>query len=314
MLANPTLGKQTERCGECRADLVSDFETGEKVCAGCGIVSRSEDLRFSEFFGGPSAELGSVMGDENSGITYYLSLPAKIDTSDFDANGRQISQVGDMNRLRRLNNLTIASDSKRRNLTRAANEIQRIGGTLGAGKNAVERAYEIYRRGIEDGSGRRRSIVGMAEAAVYLACREGDIPRSAEEIQQVADGHKGKSIMHYSKVLSNANGLHVSSPDPAGQVSRIASRARLGGVTERRAIQMLEKVKSDPILAGKKPVSIAAAALYLAANETSVPTTQIRIAFSAGITTITLRRRVSELSGLLEASGHPQAALPSTPE
>jgi transcription initiation factor TFIIB len=314
MLASPTFGKQTETCIECRADLVSDFETGEQICAKCGTVSRNDDLRFSEFFGTPSPELGSVMGEENSGIMYYVSLPAKIDGRDVDAKGKQISEVGDMNRLRRLNNLTIASDPKRRNLTRAANEIQRIGGSLGAGKSTVERAYEIYRRGIEEGSGRRRSIVGMAEAAVYLACRESGIPRSAKEIQHIAEGNEGKNIMHYSKVLAKGTGLHVSSPDPASQISRIANRARIGGVTERRAIQILDKVKDDALLAGKRPASIAAAALYLAANETSASTTQIRIAFAAGITTITLRRRASEVMSLLGASGHPQADWHSSPE
>jgi transcription initiation factor TFIIB len=240
-------------------------------------------------------------------------LPAKIDDRDVDANGKHIAEVGDMNRLMRLNNLTIASDPKRRNLTRAANEIQRIGGSLGAGKNVVERAYEIYRKGIEEGTGRRRSIVGLAEAAVYLACMEGGIPRSTEEIQRVAVGQEGKNIRHYSKVLLKGTTLHLSSPDPASQVSRIASRARLGGVTERRAIQILEKVKNDSLLAGKRPISIAAAALYLAANETSAATTQIRVAYAAGITTITLRKRIAEVSELLEASGRPEVASPPAP-
>lgn len=232
-------------------------------------------------------------------MMYYVSLPAKIDDRDVDARGKHISEVGDMNRLRRLNNLTIASDSKRRNLTRAATEIQRIGGSLGAGRNVVERAYEIYRKGIEEGVGRRRSIVGMAEAAIYLACKEGGVPRSAEEIELSSDGNEGKNIRHYSKVLLKGSGIRLTSPDPSSQVSRIASRAGLGGITERKAIQILDKVKNEAVLAGKRPVSIAAAALYLAASQTNEYTTQIRIAFAAGITTITLRKRAAEVSKLL---------------
>ena len=308
MLANVTFGKQTETCRECRASLVADFETGEQVCAQCGVVSRNEELRFSSPFSSPASELGSLMGEENSGMMYYVSLPAKIDERDVDARGKHIVEAGDMNRLRRLNNLSISSDSKRRNLTRAATEIQRIGGSLGAGKNVVERAYEIYRKGIEDGNGRRRSIQGMAEAALYLACKEGGIPRSAEEIEHSSDGHEGKNIRHYSKVLSKGAGLHIGSPDPASQVSRIASRAGLGGLTERKAIHILEKVKNEAVLAGKRPVSIAAAALYLAASQTSEYTTQIRIAFAAGITTITLRKRATEISKLI---GEPVSPSPS---
>jgi len=299
VLASATIGKQSGRCGECRAVLVSDFETGEQVCGACGAVSRSDDFAYSGAYGSGAERPGSVAGEENSSMMYYVSLPARIDSRDFDARGKHIVDVVDMNRLRRLNNMTIASDSNRRNLTKAASEIQRIGGSLAAGRGVVERAYEIYRRGIEQGSGRRRSIVGLAEAAVYLACKEGGVPRSAEEIEHTADLHERKSIRHYSKVLMKGAGLRMPSPDPASEVSRIASRAGLGGITERRAIQILDKVKNDSLLAGKRPISIAAAALYLGASQTSQYTTQIRIAFAAGITTITLRKRASEISGLL---------------
>jgi len=264
-------------------------------------------------YGSQAARLGSVMGDENSSMMYYVSLPARIDSRDVDARGKHISEVGDMNRLRRLNNMTIARDSNRRNLTRAATEIQRIGGSLSAGQGVVERAYEIYRRVIEEGSGRRRSIVGLAEAAVYLACKEGGVPRSAEEIEHTADLHDRKSIRHYSKVLMKGAGLRIASPDPASEVSRIASRAGLGGITESRAIKILEKVKDDALLAGKRPISIAAAALYLAASQTSQYTTQIRIAFAAGITTITLRRRATEISRLL-GTEHAVTSVKQVPE
>jgi transcription initiation factor TFIIB len=313
MLASATVGKEREKCGECRAVLVSDFETGEQICVACGTVSRIDDVAYSSTFGSQGARLGSMIEDENSSMMYYVSLPARIDSRDVDARGKHIVEVGDMNRLRRLNNMTIASDSNRRNLTKAASEIQRIGGSLAAGKGVVERAYEIYRSGIEEGSGRRRSIVGLAEAAVYLACKEGGIPRTAEEIEHTADLHDRKSIRHYSKVLMKGAGLHMASPDPASEMSRIASRAGLGGITERRAIQILEKVKNDSLLAGKRPVSIAAAALYLAASQTSQYTTQIRIAFAAGITTITLRKRAIEISGLLGTESDLQIASPPTP-
>ncbi|MDA4132756.1 MAG: hypothetical protein OK454_06490, partial [Thaumarchaeota archaeon] len=126
-------------------------------------MSRNDEAAYSTIYGSQAARLGSVTGDEDSSMMYYISLPARIDSRDVDARGKHIVEAGDMNRLRRLNNMTIASDSNRRNLTRAASEIQRIGASLSAGKGVVERAYEIYRKVIEEGSGRRRSIVGLAE-------------------------------------------------------------------------------------------------------------------------------------------------------
>jgi transcription initiation factor TFIIB len=293
-----------DRCLECRGNLVPDYEIGELICKSCGVVRSGDDLRFSAIDTASAGELGSLIAEEqDSSMMYYVSLPGKIDSRDVDARGKHINDVADMNRLRHLNNVTISSDSKRKNLTRAASEIQRIGNSLGAGKSIVERAYEIYRKSIEDGTARRRSIQGMAEAAIYLACKERGITRSVGEIGHAGDGIQGKNINHYSKVLLKGAGMQVTTPDASSQVSRIASRAGLGGLTERTAIQILEKVKNEPLLAGKRPISVAAAALYLAANQQTGHATQIKIAYAAGVTTITLRKRAAEISKLLHGSG-----------
>jgi transcription initiation factor TFIIB len=299
--ANPVA--HDDRCLECRGNLVPDYDIGELICRNCGVVRSGDDLRFSAIYTASAGELGSLIAEEeDSGMMYYVSLPGKIDSRDVDARGKHINEVADMNRLRHLNNVTISSDSKRKNLTRAASEIQRIGNSLGAGKSIVERAYEIYRKGIEDGTARRRSIQGMAEAAIYLACKERGITRSVGEIGHAGDGIQGKNINHYSKILMKGAGMQVTTPDPSSQVSRIANRAGLGGLTERKAIQILEKVKDEPLLAGKRPISVAAAALYLAANQQTEHATQIKIAYAAGVTTITLRKRAAEISKLLHGA------------
>jgi transcription initiation factor TFIIB len=149
----------------------------------------------------------------------------------------------------------------------------------------------------------------MAGAAVYLACRELEVPRSSEEIEHLAETVDRKNIKHYSKILMRETKLNVAAPDPSFQVSRIASRAGLSGTTERRAVLILSQIKDEAVLAGKRPVSIAAAALYLASSQTNEYVTQIQVAFAAGITTITLRNRTLEISKLLEG----QKAASSTP-
>ncbi len=304
MLSDRVLSTSSiSRCQACRSELVSDPETGEQICTMCGIVSKSEGVHVALSYASPAAELGSTIGETPSAMLYDMSLPGRIVERDIDVRGKHVSDVGDLNRLRRLNDLTIAGDSRRRNLGKAAREIQRVVAALGAGNSIADRAYEIYRKGLGERGARGRSIIGMAGAAVYLACKELDVPRSAEEIEDLAEMADRNNIRHYSKLLMRETKMSVSPPDPSSQVSRIANKAGLSGVTERRALQILERVKNNGVLAGKRPVSVAAAALYLACSQTKEYTTQIRIAFAAGITTITLRKRSLEISKLLETEG-----------
>jgi len=88
-------------------------------------------------------------------------------------------------------------------------------------------------------------------------------------------------------------------------VSKIAARAKLGGRTQRRALDILYQVGDDPVVIGKKPISLAAAALYMAALETREYTTQLRLAVAAEITTITIRKRYLEIMQVLKEKSLP---------
>jgi transcription initiation factor TFIIB len=82
-------------------------------------------------------------------------------------------------------------------------------------------------------------------------------------------------------------------------LSRIAGRAALSGRTERRALEILAQVKDHAILAGKRPNSLAAGALYLASIQMREQTNQSRLAYAAGVTPMTIRERSSDISSLL---------------
>jgi transcription initiation factor TFIIB len=304
-----TLRDLDSQCRECHAKLVTDLCTGEMICTACGVVNKIQEWDQSANFASYASELGSTMDESPSAMTYDMSLPAKMGESDIDASGKHIQATGDLNRLRRLDEMTNAGDSRMRNLAKAAKEIQRLTRALGVGKSIAERAYELYRKGLGHNGSRGKSILGMAGAAVYLACRELEVPRSSEEIEHLAETVDRKNIKHYSKILMRETKLNVAAPDPSFQVSRIASRAGLSGTTERRSVLILSQIKDEAVLAGKRPVSIAAAALYLASSQTNEYVTQIQVAFAAGITTITLRNRTLEISKLLEG----QKAASSTP-
>jgi len=94
--------------------------------------------------------------------------------------------------------------------------------------------------------------------------------------------------------------MSVSIPEPSQNISKIATRAKLGGRTQRKALDILSQIGDDPVIIGKKPISVAAAALYMAALETKEYTTQLRLAVASDLTTITIRKRYLEIVHILK--------------
>ena len=85
-------------------------------------------------------------------------------------------------RLRRQHQRTRISNSKERNLSVALAELQRLGSQMDLPKNVREQAAYIYRKAVEKGLVRGRSIEGVVAASIYASCRMGQIPRTLDEV------------------------------------------------------------------------------------------------------------------------------------
>ena len=78
-------------------------------------------------------------------------------------------------------------------------------------------------------------------------------------------------------------------------VSRIASKAGLSAKTQRRALVILKRAEESGISADKEPMSLAAAALYVACILEGEDKTQKDLAEAAGVTEVTIRKRFKGL-------------------
>jgi transcription initiation factor TFIIB len=88
--------------------------------------------------------------------------------------------------------------------------------------------------------------------------------------------------------------------DPVKGVSRIASIAELSEKTKRKAIDMLNIAKKLGAVAGKDPMGIAAAALYLSCISTGEVKSQKQISLASGVTEVTIRNRCTGLRQVLD--------------
>jgi transcription initiation factor TFIIB len=83
--------------------------------------------------------------------------------------------------------------------------------------------------------------------------------------------------------------------DSQAYISKIAEENRISGKTQGAAMAILREARRKRVVAGKDPVGIAAAALYIAFIQNNEKITQKEIAEAAGVTEVTVRNRSKSL-------------------
>ena len=82
---------------------------------------------------------------------------------------------------------------------------------------------------------------------------------------------------------------------PLTYVSKIAEKNGISGKTQGIAIAILREARQKRFSAGKDPMGLAAAALYIACVQNNERITQKDIAEAAGVTEVTVRNRYKAL-------------------
>ena len=124
--------------------------------------------------------------------------------------------------------------------------------------------------------------------------RNHHLPKTLDELREVS-GVKKKDIGRSYRTICRRLNLRMPVITAADYVPRLASQLKVSGKTEAKAIEMLEKARKKGIIAGKVPISIAAAALFLAGRMTNDKSTQKIISFS-DIPESAIKNRYEELA------------------
>jgi len=288
------------RCPACGGvTFTYNYERGEITCTSCGLVldERLIDLGPEWRAFTPEEKLRrSRVGAPLTRATPD-NLTTVIDWRGKDALGREITYKRrlEMLRLRKWQMRSKVQTSLERNLQQASIELERIASQLGLPKSVKEQAMEIYRRAVEKGLVRGRSIESVMAAAIYAACRELKVPRTLDEIAKFTKGGK-KEVARCYRLLLRERAVKVPLADPVDFVPRIAEALRLNGTVIRKAISILQEAKARGLTAGKDPAGLAAAAIYIASLLKGDIRTQKEVAQAAQVTEVTVRNRYKELA------------------
>jgi transcription initiation factor TFIIB len=258
-------------CNYCEgSDLVEDEETGEIICAGCGLVVSEVKLVGRDF----------------------------IEEGSKERTGKVLSHMTQqkMNRLMIIDR-RLRADSEDPSVLREANqEIRRLVQTIHLPDSVERNAKGIYRDAQEDGLVIRGNIAGFAAASVYAACRVHGLPRTLREVSQ-ASSEDVKDIARMYRILVSELNISVELDNPLNHLSRIASALGLSYRSEQLAVDILNEVMRVGYHTGKRPKGLAASALYIACKSNREGCTQKDLSEAAEISTVTIRKRIK---GILE--------------
>ena len=292
------------KCPSCLSKkIVTDENTGELFCGKCGLVLNDKiadtgaEWRSFSNTEGNKARTGAA----TSLTMHDMGLSTVIGAVNKDSTGKPLSASvkSSIERLRTWDSRSQANSSADRNLRQALNEMDKLKDKLALTDAVIEKAAYIYRKAMEKKLVRGRSIQGLVAACLYAACRNTETPRTLDDISQGINIRR-KDVARCYRLIFRELELKMPVVDPVKGVSRIASIAELSEKTKRKAIDMLDIAKKLGAVAGKDPMGIAAAALYLSCISTGEVKSQKQISQASGVTEVTIRNRCTGLRKILD--------------
>ena len=288
-----------EGCPSCdQSVIITDFETGEIFCSYCGLVlsERVEDSGPEwRSFSGDKINKGRT-GSGTSLAIHDQGLSTIINLTNKDASGKPLSSnmKKTLKQLRMLDRRSQVHAPIDKNFIQAFSELNRLKEKLVLSNVIMEKAAYIYRKAIERELVRGRTISGMIAAALYAACRDTETPRTLKDVADAANV-KRKEISRCYRLIYIELDLKMPVVNSIQCIARISSRLEITEKIKRYAIKVLKSSQEHKESAGKDPMGLAGAALYLSCIKNKEDKTQREIADAANVTEVTIRNRVKGL-------------------
>ena len=293
------INRSSEVCPSCKRDstVITDPKTGEIICSNCGMV-------LSEKLSAIRSDGCTIVTDETEGTTtglpslaiHDMGLSTVIGKENTDAHKNKIepSMLSTMHRLRTWDFRTQVHNSSDKSLRFAFSELGSLKDKLGLSDAIIERTAYIYRKAQEKGMLRGRSILAVLAAAIYIACRQLNVPRTLDDIS-TSSNVKRKSIAKSHRDLICQLHLNLPTIDTTKCIAGIANKANISEKTKCQAINLMTDVVKNGIAAGKDPMGLAATVLYASCIKTGEQKTQFELAKAAQTTDATIRNRFKDL-------------------
>jgi len=272
------------------------------VCSVCGIVVETLMDNGPEWRAYSSEEENTRArgGAPINMLRPDMGLRTQISRTHRDAQGRSLSpaRISTFNRLAVVD--TRVQESELRNLRVAFRELNRLKSQMEIADDVAQAAATIYRKGLKANLIRGRSIDGVIAACLYLACRKAKVPITLKDIAVHANEVNPKELGRSIRLLITELDVTAQPSDFIALIHRLGESLDITMSTRQVAVEIIKEAQENGVTVGKNPMSVSAAALYVAGVRTGERRTQQQIAKAARTTPVTIRNRFKELVRALD--------------
>ncbi|OKY78138.1 MAG: Transcription initiation factor TFIIB family [Candidatus Methanohalarchaeum thermophilum] len=288
-----------ERCPECGGMLI--VEENKLRCEKCGLILEEDYLNRKpdwRAFSSEERDKKKRSGPPVSVTKHDKGLSTEIGSYGISGEDFSPEKRRYLSRLRRLHSQSRRLSGKERSLSVGFQELHRISTQLSLSKSVHEFASVIYKVASDKNLIKGRSIESIAAAALYIACRYYNVPRTLDEFKEVARVSK-KKIARAERFLVKNLDVSLEPTSPVDYIPRFVSKVGLGKDVEDLSNEIAEKAMEEGVLSGRSPVSIAVASIYIAARRKEVKMTQRELSEVSGVSVVTIRKRFHEIEEIL---------------
>lgn len=293
---------QCQTCDPNEAKMITDNEAGEVICSKCGIVAaRSIEYTKKIWNTADDEHLNTSNGYPSSLARHDKGLSTTIARTQRDSTGHIIDSRMQVrfNRLRNWDRRSQIHKSSR-NLSIAFRQLDALKDKLNLPPAVIEKAAYIYRKVQEDGLVKGRKINTVLGASLYVACREFSIPRTIMEVINANNGKYNETSRVYRQIV-----LHLDQKIPQQNIyqliEKVGRNADLDERNIRMALQLMKRLEITGFSAGRDPMGIAGAIIYISlpySNKKNMKKgiTQKQISDAAGVSEVTIRAVAKQIS------------------
>lgn len=267
------------------APLVEDYRAGDLVCPECGLVvgDRVVDVgsEWRTFSNDKAAADPSRVGAAENPLLQGSDLTTMIGRSTSDASFDSEGNAKYHNRKH--------LSSSDRALVNTFKEISNMSDKINLTKTIVDRANVLFKQVHDGRTLKGRSNDAIASACLYIACRQEGVPRTFKEICAISKVSK-KEIGRCFKLILKALETSVDLITTGDFMSRFCSNLGLSNSVQRAATHIARKAVEMDIVPGRSPISVAAAAIYMASQASADKKSQKEIGDIAGVADVTIRQ------------------------
>ncbi|KAI4093888.1 MAG: hypothetical protein L6R37_007325 [Teloschistes peruensis] len=306
-------------CKDCKEDppnVVEDFAAGDMICGSCGLVlgdrivdTRSEWRTFTN--DDQNNDDPSRVGDGANPLLNGAQLQTAIAFG-----GGAAAKSRDLSRAQN----KVNNDKSTKTLLAAYKQIGAFCDGMSTSKNVSDTSKHLFKIVHDESAFRGKSQDSLIAACIFIACRQCKVARTFREVQDVTKVSKaeiGRAFKYLEKFFAarnekmkaavvEAGGVfnpdgsgydNVESTTPKDLCTRFCNLLDLSQKCTRLSQDVAAKTEMSGILAGRSPISTAAACIYMASYLAGEPKSAKDVAIVAGVSDGTIRNAYKIMFG-----------------